>query len=231
MVKASSSPRARKSADVSLPPRQGAGEGCLKREAEPESGRTCLVTGAVKAKDALIRFVLDPENVVVPDLAERLPGRGLWVSATRAALELAVKKNPFSRAAKIKAIVKPDMPQRVEALLTKRCLDLLGLARGAGLVVTGQAQVEQTLKNKELAYILVAVDAGGDGLKKLGYADIPLLRALTREELGAALGHDHLVYLGLRPQTLTEKLKNELMRWQGVATSAIKKSEKELESI
>ncbi|MDD3181423.1 MAG: DUF448 domain-containing protein [Alphaproteobacteria bacterium] len=181
----------------------------------PPTARRCLVTGEIKPKDELIRFVLGPESVVFPDLAARLPGRGLWVSARRDLLAQAIAKNMFSRAAKTKAVVPSDLLEQTERLLARRCLELLGLARSAGAVVTGQPQVEHALSHDELAFLLMASDAGRDCRKKLSRANI-LDSGFSREELGAALGHEHLASVGLRPHPLTKKLKSDCVRWQGV---------------
>lgn len=177
--------------------------------------RRCLVEGKLCSKTKLIRFVLDPENNVIPDLAERLPGRGMWVTASLEALQNAVRKNLFSKAAKTSAKVDKNLPEQVEALLRRRCLDILGLARGAGLVITGQPQVEQAQKARDLSFVLVAADAGSDGTKKLHHSTI-INCALTRTQLGDALGRDQLVYIGLKPHSLSEKLLVELTRWQGM---------------
>ncbi len=177
--------------------------------------RKCLVTGETKPKEALIRFVLDPAHKVIPDLAERLPGRGLWVSATHEAIQAAVNKKLFSRAAKASARAEADLPDQVGRLLARRCLDLLGLARSAGAVVTGQPQVEDALKKGGLTFVLMASDAGRDVLRKLSQALI-VRSGFTSAQLGEALGREHLVALGLRPHTLSTKLHAELMRWQGV---------------
>lgn len=184
--------------------------------------KKCLVTGEMKPRDEMIRFVLGPEDRIVPDLSCKLPGRGLWVSADREVLEKAIAKNPFSRAAKTKAVVSPDLLAEVERLLVKRMLDLLGLARGAGLVVTGQPQVEASVKSGESVFLIVAADAGGDGLKKLESMNLPLYRGPLRGDLGGALGHDHLVYLGLKKHALTRKIEIELLRWQKVALCSMK---------
>ncbi|NTU76684.1 MAG: DUF448 domain-containing protein [Alphaproteobacteria bacterium] len=180
------------------------------------SVRKCLVSGVVHPKTELIRFVLDPSSHVIPDLAERLPGRGLWVSASRDALETAIKKNLFTRAAKTKALADPQLLEQVEKLLARRCLELLGLARGAGLVITGQAQVEQAVKEREIYVVLVAADAGRDGPKKLHHATL-VSSGLTRNEQGEALGCGQAVYLGLRPHKLTDKVQTEFARWRGVS--------------
>lgn len=179
------------------------------------SDRKCLVTGEVKPKSQLLRFVLDPEKRVVPDVAGRLPGRGLWVCADRQVLQTAIDKKLFARAAKGPVKAEADLACLAENLLAKRCLDLLGLARGAGAVVTGQPQVEEALKSGRLAYVLMAADAGADVQKKLARADI-VFPPLSREQLGAALGRDQLVAIGLYPHALAETLRTELTRWQGV---------------
>lgn len=174
-----------------------------------------MATGEVLPKAELIRFVLGPDKTFVPDLAERLPGRGLWVKASRDALDTAVRKNFFTKAARTHVKPPADFSDQVERLLAKRCLDLLGLARAAGAVVVGQPQVEELLKSKRLAFVLVASDAGADGLKKLHHAEI-VHSGFTREELGEALGREQLVYIGLQHHSLTDKLRMELGRWMGM---------------
>lgn len=183
------------------------------------SVRRCLVTGDLKPKEELVRFVLDPQGRVVPDLAERLPGHGLWVSASQEALQTAVKKNLFARAAKAVAKTDPGLFEQVHKLFERRCLDWLGLARGAGLAATGFPQLEEMLKTGKLAFILTACDAGQDMLKKLSRA--PTVRSfLTRDLLGEALGREQAVAVGLKPHALTAKLRVDLMRWQGVKGEA-----------
>ena len=195
----------------------------------PPTMRRCLATGEVKAKSDLIRFVVGPEGAIVPDLAARLPGRGLWVSAQREALSLAIAKNLFSRAAKAKVNVSADLLGQVEALLERRCLELLGLCKGAGAVVTGQPQVEHALSQDGLAYILLAADAGRDCRKKLSRAVIAN-SGFTRVQLGEALGHEHLASVGLKPHPLTKKLQMECARWQGVRAQTGDLTDEELGS-
>jgi len=109
------------------------------RDATIERERRDLVTHQVMDESRLIRFVAAPDGSVAPDLARKLPGRGLWVAADRASVEAAVKKNLFARAAK--APLKPagDLADRVEALLARRCLELLGLARRYSVVIVPSA--------------------------------------------------------------------------------------------
>jgi len=177
--------------------------------------RKCLVSGETKPKDQLIRFVVGPEGQIVPDVAGKLPGRGIWVSALAESLAEAVRKNLFSKAAKRKVSVAEDLPQQVEKLLMRRCLDLLGLARGAGLVVSGEPQVLEALKKQRLSYVVLAADAGGDILKKMAQAP-RVACVLTRDDLGRALGRGISVALGLHPGVLADKLKTELARLSSV---------------
>lgn len=179
------------------------------------SQRRCLVSGGVKTKSDLVRFVLGPDGQIVPDIAERLPGRGLWVSADRLMIEEASRKNLFARAAKAQTQVPADLPDMVERLLARRCLELLGLARAAGAVVMREPMVLEALGGGVLFGLLLASDAGGDIRKKTSRANI-LSNTFTREELGAAVGRPEAAVLGLRVHPLCEKLQTELARLHGV---------------
>src|SRR4029077_4645968 len=147
--------------------------------APPSTGpqRTCLATGETGAPERMIRFVVGPEGDVVPDLARRLPGRGLWVKAERAAVERAVAKNLFARAAR--ASVKPAAPsagegglsvspapdpaERVERLLLERALADLSRARRAGRAVAGFVKVEQMIGRQRAGLPGIAAEGGGGG--------------------------------------------------------------------
>src|SRR5215217_42981 len=99
--------------------------------------RRDIVSGSVMEEYQLVRFVAGPEGVVTPDLARKLPGRGIWVAADRGSVEQAAKKNLFSRAAKAKLVTPPDLADQVEMLLRRRLLSGLGLARRAGELTCG----------------------------------------------------------------------------------------------
>lgn len=183
----------------------------------PASERKCLVTGEIRPKAELIRFVVSPDHVVTPDLAQNLPGRGLWVTADRSSIETAARKNLFAKAAKESATADPDLADEVARLMRKRALDFLGLARRSGIAVLGQPQVEAALKPGKLALLLIAEDAS----QALGNRHaVPEYRGFARDELGAALGHEQIVYAGLKPHALTEKFMAEIARMAKVAPQA-----------
>jgi predicted RNA-binding protein YlxR (DUF448 family) len=184
--------------------------------AEPESGtspqrasrtlaaaareRRDIVTGEVMDEDRLIRFVAGPDGVVVPDLARKLPGRGLWVAADRASLETAARKGLFSRAAKAKLSASPDMAEQVAQLLQRRLLMGLGLARKSGELLMGFEKVAGALRSGKAAVLIEASDGAADGRgKMLGVAaranPAPLLIGLfSAGELGLALGGENVVH-------------------------------------
>jgi predicted RNA-binding protein YlxR (DUF448 family)/ribosomal protein L7Ae-like RNA K-turn-binding protein len=169
----------------------------------------CLATGDVLPKDELIRFVVDPDNNVVPDLARNLPGQGLWVKVDYEAITLAAKQGLFGKMAKAPVKTAPNLADQVIKLLRVRCLAFLGLAKGAGVAVLGQTQVEMALREKKLGLLLLADDAKAElvNLRK-----IPIYHLFSRDELGQALGFAQIVYAGLRPHGLTKSLKTELYR-------------------
>ena len=156
-----------------------------------------------------MRFVVGPERVIVPDLAQNLPGRGLWVTPDYDSITTAIRKNLFAKAAKEQVKASPDLLDLIARLLRQRCLSFLGLARRAGLVVLGQPQVEAALKEGSLALLVLADDAGQSLYNR---RDVPVCAIFTRDELGMIFGHEQIVYAGLARDAMTDKLKAEWER-------------------
>jgi hypothetical protein len=179
--------------------------------------RRCLVTREVKGQDEMIRFVLDPSGQVVPDLDGRLPGRGMWLSAERNVLNKAVSGNLFARGARAPARVEGDLAGQVERLLVQRALDCLGLARRAGQVTMGFEQVRAYLRSSVAGVLIAAADSSADGRSKLRRlaADLPVITAFSRAELGAALGREGLVHVAVAPGRLAERLLCYIRRLAG----------------
>jgi predicted RNA-binding protein YlxR (DUF448 family) len=192
---------------------------------EPEADgplRRCLAIGAVRPKAELIRFVVGPDGEVVPDLAERLPGRGLWVAAEREALQRAVAKKLFSRAARESVKVPDDLVARVEALLFRNCVDLIGMARRAGQAVAGYEKVHAWLVEGRVAILLGASDGAMDGRGKLAAlaSSIPshprLVESFSADTLGMAFARDRMVHAAVARGGLAKRLIAEAMRLDGI---------------
>lgn len=182
---------------------------------DPE--RRCIATGERAPKGGLIRFVVGPDDTVVPDLAERLPGRGIWVSADAKALQTAIDRKLFSRAAKAQVEVPADIIGRVATLLVKRCQDIISLARRSDILIVGYDRVLEALERDRLGLVAVAVDAGTGRHDVLAAADgVPIVGGLTSLEMGAAAGKGTVAFLTLRRGGLAESLKRESERLTGI---------------
>lgn len=195
-------------------------EATASRPARPDgeaSERRCVATGETAERGRLIRCVVGPDGQLVPDIEAKLPGRGLWVSARRAAVDLAVKKGAFPRAAKQAVKVSPDLPDQIEQLLARRCINLLGLCRRAGLAVAGFVKVEERLAAGRVAVLVQAADASADGKAKLARLarDLERVEILTSAELGLALGRENVVHAALSPGGLTSSFLAEAQRLAG----------------
>jgi len=184
------------------------------------------VTSEVHPKAELIRFVVGPGDRIVPDVAERLPGRGLWTLARRDIIGIAVKKRLFARAARAAVAVDEDLDRRIEELLVRRAIDLIGLARRAGLAVTGFAKVTAALNAKAAAVLIAASDGSDDGRGKLRAKapGLPLVEALTAAELGAAFARESAVHAALKSGPLAQAFLVEAARLGGFRTSTTPKS-------
>ena len=129
--------------------------------------RRCIATGETQPASGLIRFVIGPDNQVVPDLAGKLPGRGIWVASDKAALEKAAGKGLFARAARAPVTVPDDLPNLVEQMLARRVVELLSLARKSGGAVSGYEKVKDWLGKEEADVLLQAEDGSARGKTKL----------------------------------------------------------------
>ena len=171
--------------------------------AEAHRERKDIVSGQVMSEAALIRFVFSPDGVVVPDLARKLPGRGMWVAASREAVETAARKNHFARSAKTKLSAPADLADQVEALLRRRILDGLGLARRAGGLILGFEKVRDSVQTGKAAWLIEASDGAADGRRKLLQAvhaspkPPRVFGVFSSDELGLALGGDNVIHLAL----------------------------------
>jgi predicted RNA-binding protein YlxR (DUF448 family) len=174
-----------------------------------DAERRCLVAGDLKPRMEMIRFVIAPDQSVVPDLSENLPGHGMWVTTSREAIQMAAKKNLFAKAAKQPAKPAADLADRVAHLLRKRCTDFLGLAKSAGIIVLGESQTEAAMRANRLALHLHAPDATRKLDNRYNVTECDLF---SRDEMGAVFGYDQIVYVGLLPHKLTDKVKAEIDR-------------------
>ena len=193
--------------------------------------RTCIVTRAERQPEEMIRFVLAPDGTVTPDIRRRLPGRGVWVTASAEVVAQASKRRAFDRGFKGKAIVPDDLAGLVDRLMEADCLQGLSLANKAGLVTTGFAKVEAAIGAGDTIAILHASDGGQDGKRKIGQAlrrhfgaeAPPEIECLRSSQLDLALGRTNVIHAALRAgpasAALLERLKR-LQVYRSVATAS-----------
>lgn len=189
------------------------------RDKDRDSGpqRKCIATGEEAPKTGLLRFVVGPDAQIVPDLAGKLPGRGLYVTPNRDALTRAASKGLFSRAARTPVQVMSDLPDYIEDLLSRRVVDLISLARKSGDAVAGYEKVKDWLQ-KEVATVLIQADDGSErGKSKLStpYGG-DYIGWLTAEELGRAFGREKVIHAALGAGGLALRVVEEARRLKGI---------------
>ncbi len=187
-----------------------------KRNSDPE--RKCIALGSSHPKEELIRFVLCPLGVVTPDLSEKLPGRGIWVSAKSSALLEAINKNLFSRGAKKQAKIPDNLFALVESLLVKKVIETISLARRSGQVVNGFEVVKGALISGKAQLLIQASDGSEKQLGKLRSPEGKnvYFNCLTQKELGLAFGRDYAIHAALTGGGLTKKVRYEATRLAGI---------------
>lgn len=184
--------------------------------------RRCLVSRGSRSREQLIRFVVSPDSVVVPDIEECLPGRGLWLTATRDIVDAACRKRVFAKAARGSVTVDDHLADMIERLLVRRCLSLLGIARRAGEVVRGFEKVRETARGGKAGLLLTASDAAADGRRKIEatargahYRGGLVAGVLTSVELGGVFGREAAVHVAVMEGALGARLLTECNRLAG----------------
>jgi len=184
--------------------------------------RLCAVSRVQKPPEQLIRFVAGPDLVIVPDLARRLPGRGVWVEATREAVDAAVRRKVFARSLKKNVSVPSDLAALVERLLQKRLAEAVSIANKAGLLVAGFAKVEASIAAGRAVALIHAIDAAGEGVGKLDRkfkallgpeaASATIVRELGGGELSLALGRPNVIHAAAAEGGASRRLIEEARR-------------------
>jgi predicted RNA-binding protein YlxR (DUF448 family) len=196
-------------------------------EDAPEKGplRRCIVTRESGPKEGMIRFVLDPDGRVVPDLEGRLPGRGMWLSANADVLERATKRGAFARAARCTAHVPPDLRARIEDGLRRRIRDFVGFARRGGQAVCGRETVLEWLRAGRAGLLVEAADGSlAERARLVGGREIPVVSPLPAATLGAVFGRDHAVHVAVAPGRLADAIVAEAGRLVGFGGPAATRS-------
>lgn len=179
--------------------------------------RRCIVSGEALPRERLVRFVVGPERRLVPDIAGKLPGRGIWLSPRRDVINTACAGKLFQRSARSEVVIGDNLADQVERLLAGRCLDLLGLARRAGIVAQGFENVAAMLDAGKAAVLVTAREsAEGARAKLLARApDVPLIDLFGGDELAAALGRGHVMHVALGHGRLAARFEVEAGRLAG----------------
>jgi len=169
--------------------------------------RSCALTRDLKPVSELVRFVVGPAGEAVPDIKRKLPGRGIWITSSRAAIEEAIKRNVFARGFKRDVRVAPDLAAQTERLLASATLDALAMAGKAGAVVGGFSKVEAALGGEGVLALIHATEAAADGKRKLDAAlhrnrsektrEIAVIDAFSGTQLDLALNRSNVVHAAL----------------------------------
>lgn len=186
------------------------------------SQRRCLLSRTHDEPRHMLRFVIGPGGEVVPDLAARLPGRGMWLSANKVVLEDPQLARAFSRAARKKVAIPESFSARIKDGLAKRLLDGISLGRRAGEAVCGFQKCRERIVSGKVGVVICAADASQDEVARLlsGHRELPVVW-VPGAVLAASFGRERAVYAVMAPGVLAQRLKAEYKRFKGVAEGSL----------
>ena len=176
--------------------------------------RRCISSGETCYKSDMIRFVVDPNNEILPDIAEKLPGRGIWIKTNKNALSKAISKKLFLKATNNKVLVKNDLPSLVENILLKNLISLISLSRKSGNAIFGYEKVKSSLINGTARVLIQARDGSINQKGKLRppKGTNTYIDCLTSNELGEAFGRNYVVHVSLTSGGLSKRVVHEASR-------------------
>ena len=165
-------------------------------------------------KDNLIRFILSPDNKIIPDFKNRLGGKGAWVEAKKSVLEEAIKKNAFSKAFKTKVDVDNTLLEMVINAYMKKGLDFISLAKKAGVLITGFEKVKDIIIKDKTLFLIEAKDSDGDGKSKMIKIarETPIFELYNTEELDKALSRTNTVHIAIKKSDMGHSVYKELKK-------------------
>lgn len=185
--------------------------------------RRCIVTRGTGVRTGLLRCVVGPDGVLVPDASERLPGRGYWVTAARTVIETALRKRVFQKVAGKDVTVPADLADQAAAQVERQCLSLLGLARRAGQITTGEERVAGMIENGRAGLILEATDGAGAIRRRAAGPHreptrdgVPVVRLFDRDQLSMALGGGNVVHAVIEQGAMAARMLRETNRLEAL---------------
>lgn len=176
--------------------------------------RRCISSGEICSKSDMIRFVVDPNNEILPDIFGKLPGRGIWVKTNKCALSKAISKDLFLKAANKKVIVRENLATLVEDIILKNVISLISLSRKSGVAVFGYEKVKSSLVNGTAKVLIQANDGSISQKEKLRAPNgkNTYINCFTSKELGEAFGRNYVVHVCLTSGGLSKRVVNEASR-------------------
>ena len=182
--------------------------------------RSCIGCRTVRDKGELLRFVLSPDLVLVPDLQGKLPGRGAYTCISRTCLTAAATRKQFSRVFKteVRSGSPEELVEQVTTRLVERIASYLALANKAGKVASGTDNVMALLKRKAPGLVFIAADLSPDSREKIArqaeHAGVELCVMFDKERLGQLLGKELRGVVAIEQGGFIAPIRNELNRYR-----------------
>ena len=188
--------------------------------AQESENRRCVLTGEVKPKTDLLRFVLLEDGTVIPDFNKKVAGHGFYISNSQKLLKGLTVKNPLNKILHTNTVISEDLPQMVEQILYKKGLEAVNLARKAGDLVCGFEKIKDLIAKDKAALVIEAADAGDDGRQKIA-AMAKNLEKFTIYDvatLSKALNRENTVYLAVKKSPISRLVSEAFKRYQNFLT-------------
>ena len=168
-------------------------------------------------EDNFIKISLSPDNNLVPDLHNNLPGRSVWLPARKSIIADILEKEDLKTFFDIPAFLTSDFSVLIEKMLRKKILNSVSLSKKAGSLFIGMDAIKAQLIDRKHCLVITA-----KGAKRLPnnpvfeYKSVSCFEKLfEQKDLDKSIGKHKVKYVGIFSKNFKKTIQVDLNKLKG----------------
>ena len=164
-----------------------------------------------------IKFSLSPDNKLVPDLHDKLPGKSIWATTDKALIECIQERKDVKEHFGVSHVFTNDLLFLIKKILRKKIVNSISLAKKAGYLAIGIDTIKAQLKEKKHCLIIVAKEARS--LKNYSFFSSNTISCfenlLYQRDLEKSTGKNNVKYVGILSKNFKKTIQVDLNKLKG----------------
>ena len=168
-------------------------------------------------KDNFIKICLSPDNILIPDLCDKLPGKSVWLPADKALIVDILRDEDLKTYFGISKIYSPDLVSIIEMVLRKKIVSSISMTKKSGVLAVGLDAIKAQLIQNSHCLIIVAM--GAKGLANKSYfasENVSVFEGLLEQkDLEKSTGKINVKYVGVFSKNFKKTIQVDLNKLKG----------------